>query len=183
MKLAAFLDRDGVLNKMIVKKGSPPRPPAQLNELAILPGVERACSRLRKAGFLLIMVTNQPDVARGIYQRENVDEINRVLQNKLRIDSVKVCFHDDCDRCNCRKPKPGMITRSAREFQIDLTGSFMIGDTWKDIEAGLRAGCRTILIESGQSENLTNKPEESAESLEEAVQYILKTGSKNGKHQ
>ena len=170
---AVFLDRDGVLNRALVLDGLP-HPPRTLAELEILPGVEIACRRLKEAGFRLIVVTNQPDVARGKQSWESVEEMNAFLAGVLNIDEVVVCYHDDPDKCDCRKPAPGMLLRAAQRWAIDLAGSFMVGDRWRDIEAGRRAGCRTVLIRSGHGEALTEPPDHAADSLADACDWILK---------
>lgn len=168
---AVFLDRDGVLNRAIVRNGKP-YPPSSLEELEILPGVAEACHELRRVGFLLIMVTNQPDVARGSQTREVVEALNRVLSEDLSLDDIKVCYHDDSDNCKCRKPEPGLLLEAAAEWKIDLSGSFMVGDRWKDIEAGRRAGCRTVFVERGYAEVRPKSFDKLATSLTDAVDWI-----------
>jgi D-glycero-D-manno-heptose 1,7-bisphosphate phosphatase len=148
---AVFLDRDGVLNVATVRDGRP-YPPASLAELKLCPGVEGACARLKEAGFLLIMTTNQPDIARGTATFAEINEINRVIQARLDLDDIRVCPHDDADRCDCRKPKPGLILAAARDLGIDLHSSFMVGDRWRDVAAGHAAGCRTVFIDHGYAE-------------------------------
>ena len=143
---AVFLDRDGVLNKPIIKDRKP-YPPATLAELEIIEGVQEGLKILKEAGFLLIVVTNQPDVARGTASADMVKEMNRFLQNKLVIDDVYCCFHDTSDDCDCRKPKPGMIIQATEKWNIDLSKSFIIGDRWRDIETGKNAGIITVLID------------------------------------
>jgi D-glycero-D-manno-heptose 1,7-bisphosphate phosphatase len=170
---AVFLDRDGVLNRAIVREGKP-YPPRQVSQLEILPGVPEALDNLRKAGFILVMVTNQPDIARGAAQKRDVDAINDELREKLSLDDVRICCHDDRDACNCRKPLPGMLLDAARELDIDLPKSYMVGDRWRDIEAGRRAGCKTIFIDYGYSEDLKCVPDLNAASLAEAAIQILK---------
>lgn len=177
---AVFLDRDGVLNKLLVKEGRP-YPPAGREELEILPGVDQACARLKEAGFLLIVVTNQPDVARGTLKKETVEDINSALCERLELDGVYVCYHDDGDRCVCRKPKPGLLFKASRDWQIDLSSSIMIGDRWRDVEAGLNAGCRTMFIDYGYQEELRRPPHRSVGSLAEAARYIL--DHDEGKHE
>jgi D-glycero-D-manno-heptose 1,7-bisphosphate phosphatase len=167
-----FLDRDGVLNRAIIKGGKP-FPPSALAELEVLPGVDEACRELQTAGFALVMVTNQPDVARGTQTQAAVDEINELLARRLGLDAVKVCYHDDEQCCLCRKPKPGLLSEAAEELQIDLAASFMIGDRWKDIEAGHRAGCKTIFIDSGHLEERAGRPDCEVLSLKEAADWIL----------
>src|SRR5580700_6019682 len=138
MNRAVFLDRDGVLNRAFLQ-GGVPSPPRGPDEVEILPGVAEACRLLRRAGYVLIVVTNQPDVARGRQRREVVDAINQVVRRAVDVDDVRVCFHDDVDACSCRKPAPGLLLEAGREWQIDLSSSFMVGDRWRDIEAGRRA--------------------------------------------
>ena len=169
---AAFLDRDGVLNRAIVIDGKP-HPPGRIEELEILTGVDDACRDLHSAGFLLVMVTNQPDVARGRQNRATVEVINEILSERLGLDAVKVCYHDDDENCNCRKPKPGLLSEAAREMNIDLSGSFMIGDRWKDIEAGRRAGCKTVLVQSGYVEKNAEGFDYEVGSLRAAADWIL----------
>jgi len=170
---AVFLDRDGVLNRVLVRNGKP-YPPCNLSELKILPGVTEALNRLHNAGFILIVITNQPDVVRGTQKRAVVEEINGVLQAQLRIDEFRVCWHDDADGCDCRKPKPGALLQAADKFGIDLSASFMIGDRWRDIEAGKLAGCKTVLIDYHYAETNHSRPHYRTSSLTGAVDWILK---------
>ena len=142
---AVFLDRDGVLIGANVRDGVP-HPPSNLEEMEILPGVPEALAVLAAAKYRLIVVTNQPDVARGTQQRTEVERINAALQSALPIEATYVCYHDASDRCACRKPAPGLLLWAAEERQLDLPSSFMIGDRWSDVVAGERAGCRTVLI-------------------------------------
>ena len=143
---AIFLDRDGVINEPVIKDGKP-YPPNNLNELALIRGVEEGLKLLKDEGFLLFIITNQPDVARGKTQKSAVDEIHTYLKVHLHIDEVFCCFHDDEDNCNCRKPKPGMIEAATEKWNIDLKQSFLVGDRWRDIEVGKSAGVKTILID------------------------------------
>ena len=169
---AVFLDRDGVLNRAIVRNGKP-HTPAGLKDLEILPGVPEALRTLRAAGFLLIVVTNQPDVARGTQTREAVEAIDAALRAALPLDDIFVCYHDDPDDCDCRKPRPGLLIRAADKYRIDLAASFMIGDRWKDIEAGRRAGCRTILVDCDFAEKgPETKPDHCVRALPEAAALI-----------
>src|SRR6266404_4653213 len=173
MRRAVFLDRDGVLNRTIVVQGTP-HPPANLAELEVLPGVVQACAQLRGAGFLLIVVTNQPDVARGTQQRAVVEAINDALLSKVAIDDIRVCYHDDQDQCSCRKPQPGLLLQAAKEWQIDLSASFMVGDRCKDIDSGRQAGCKTILIDGAYREPMQSTPDHRVRSLVEASEWILR---------
>lgn len=172
-----FLDRDGVLNESVVRNGKP-HPPDTLDELRIIPGTREALARLKERGFLLLVVTNQPDVARGSQSRSAVEEMHQHLRRELPLDDVFTCFHDDADSCECRKPKPGLITRAAQEYGIDLNQSFLVGDRWRDIDAGAKAGCRTIWIDRGYQERSPSAaPDVRAESLSDGVDWILKSAA------
>lgn len=169
---AVFLDRDGVINRAFVRDGKP-YPPSGPEELEILPGVPEALARLRDAGYFIVVVTNQPDVARGITTRENVEAIHAVLGSRLPIDEFRVCYHDDIDRCSCRKPAPGMLIETAREKHLDLASSIMVGDRWRDVEAGKGAGCTTIFVDYGYAETTPKEPDKRVKSLLEATEWIL----------
>jgi len=174
LRRAVFLDRDGVLNEAVVRNGKP-YSPAGLHELAIPPDVPEALRALRAAGFALIVVTNQPDVARGIQPRAVVEEINASLRAQLPIDDVLVCYHDDSDGCECRKPQPGLLLRAAAEHRIDLARSFMVGDRWRDVEAGRRAGCSTVRLERHyQQDGPEILPHYVARSFSDAASWILR---------
>ena len=151
MNKAVFLDRDGVVIQARVINGHP-YPVTSLNEVQITQGFEQVLQKLHDSGYLLIVVTNQPDVARGTQTKEMVETINQSLLELLPIDEIYTCYHDNADACDCRKPKPGLLLQAAREFEIDLNKSFMVGDRWSDIEAGKAAGCRTIYIQYGYEE-------------------------------
>jgi len=170
---AVFLDRDGVLNRAVVRNGKP-YPPATVGELVLAADAKAALRELKAQGFLLLVVTNQPDVAKGITTREAVDEINRKLAAELPVDDVFVCFHQDKDHCECRKPKPGMILGGARKHNVDLAESFMVGDRWRDVEAGQNAGCRTVFIDGEYEEQQPTRPADArVHSLKEAADWIL----------
>ncbi len=170
---AVFLDRDGVLNRAIVQNGKP-YPPASLAELVIFPDALKSLSALKERGFLLIGVTNQPDVARGTQHRRVVEAINAALLAALPLQEIYVCYHDDRDGCLCRKPLPGLLMQAAAKYSIALPFSFMIGDRWRDVEAGHRADCATILIDHGYEEKKAeNPPDSTVHSLSEAAAWIL----------
>lgn len=173
---AVFLDRDGVLNRPRIGPDDVSRPPQSLDELEILPGVDEACRDLRALGLRLIVVTNQPDVARGTQTREVVVAINDALARALPLDAIYVCFHDDANDCECRKPKPGLLLSAARDWGIDLSASFLVGDRWSDIEAGKRAGCTTILIDDNRSQAVRPDPSVRVDSLASAVPWIRDHG-------
>ena len=173
MRRAVFLDRDGVLNRAVVREGKP-YPPAGLGELQILPDAARALETLKAAGLLLIGVTNQPDVARGTQRREAVEAINAALLTALPLHEILVCYHDDRDGCECRKPRPGLLVQAAARHAIDLPSSFMVGDRWSDIETGRRAGCATVLLDHGYAETGPGRPpDHTVHSLSEAAAWIL----------
>jgi D-sedoheptulose 7-phosphate isomerase len=170
---AVFLDRDGVLNEAVVRDGKP-FPPAEPADLRIPPGTAEALARLKKHGFLLFVVTNQPDVARGTQQREVVEEIGRQLRAELPLDGVLTCYHDDEDGCDCRKPRPGLMISAAQRYGVELSRSYLVGDRWRDIDAGANAGCKTIWIDRGYAEQQpTSAPDARVGSLPEAVDWIL----------
>lgn len=179
MRPAVFLDRDGVLNRVYLHRDGKTHPPADLDELEILPGVPEACRELRLAGFLLIVVTNQPDVARGTQSREVVEAINNQVCRQLRLDDVRVCYHDNPDGCACRKPKPGLLLSAADVWDIDLAQSYMVGDRLTDIEAGRAVGCKTVLIGDGASVTGRRRPDFKAASLTEAAGLILRGSTKS----
>ena len=167
-----FLDRDGTINRAVVRDGKP-YPPATLEQFELLPGVERAIHALRKAGFLVIVVTNQPDVATGVQRREVVEAMHDKMRAAGLCDDIKVCYHTEADGCDCRKPKPGMLVEAAREWQIDLARSFMVGDRWRDVAAGKAAGCYTFFIDYEYRERRADNPCAVVKSLEEAGRLIL----------
>lgn len=175
MTRAVFLDRDGVINRAVLRGGRP-YPPANVSELEILPGVAEALERLHRASFLLIVVTNQPDVARGTQTRDAVESLHRCLMNALPLDEVLACYHDG-DQCNCRKPKPGALLDAQRRYGIDLVHSYMVGDRWRDVEAGQRAGCTSLFLDCGYNERQPTGPFVRVQSLASAADWILSANS------
>ena len=173
LRRAVFLDRDGVLNEAVVVDGKP-YPPANRAQLRILPDTPAALAQLKAAGFLLICVTNQPDVARGTQSREEVGAMNARLMQQLPLDDILVCYHDNSDGCDCRKPAPGLLKQAASLHGVDLTASFMVGDRWRDTAAGYSAGCRTVLIDYGYKEAWSgSQPHHKTTNLAEAAVWIL----------
>jgi D-glycero-D-manno-heptose 1,7-bisphosphate phosphatase len=171
LKKAVFLDRDGVLNSVLLKDGKP-YPPESLEELSILPGVHEAINAFKKLQFEIVVVTNQPDVARGKSSEEKVNLIHEYLGSSLGIENFYACLHDDVDECSCRKPLPGMIVEAAMRIGIDLARSYMIGDRWRDIEAGQLAGCICYFIDYSYLEKRPSSPFISVGSLFEAAKHI-----------
>jgi D-glycero-D-manno-heptose 1,7-bisphosphate phosphatase len=169
---AVFLDRDGVLNHAVVRNGKP-YPPATLAETVLTDGASESVAQLRLAGFVTVMVTNQPDVAKGTQSREVVEAINAMIVQQTGLDAVRVCWCLEGDDCDCYKPKPGMLFDSALELNLDLSKSYMIGDRWRDVGAGLNAGCRTLLIDHNYSESGPFTADWVIRSLPEAVKIIV----------
>jgi D-glycero-D-manno-heptose 1,7-bisphosphate phosphatase len=176
---AVFLDRDGVLNRPVVRDGLP-FPPASLEEFELYPGVAEGCAQLKAAGFLLIVVSNQPDVGRGTQTREIVETMHEKLLSAVpALDAIEVCYHAGASRgepCDCRKPKPGMLLAAAARHGIDLKRSFLIGDRWRDVDCAKAAGCRAVFVDHGYSEPLREKPDFTVTNFAEAVARILETG-------
>lgn len=177
MRPIVFLDRDGVLNRCLVDTSGTPVPPRGVGEIELLGGVEEACALLSRHGYRLVAVTNQPDVARGKQERAVVEEINEWLTSRLPLEDVRVCWHDDADGCDCRKPSPGLLLAAAEDAGVDLAECVMVGDRWRDIEAGRRAGCRTALVGTGYGEQLLSVPDFAAESLLEVALWITSSKS------
>ena len=170
---AVFLDRDGVINRTVFRDGET-RPPATLADFELLHGVPEALRRLADAGFKLVVVTNQPDVARGRQKGENVEQMNDRIRRTLPVLDVLTCYHDNADNCACRKPKPGLLLEAARRFNLDLPSSYVIGDRWSDVLAGQSAGCRAaILIATPHSGRERCAPDHVAADLGEAAEWIL----------
>ena len=171
MPAAVFLDRDGVLNEPVVRDGRP-YPPASIDELVIAGGAREALERLKAAGYRLVVVTNQPDVATGAQRREVVEAINTALASALPLDEVRVCYHDDRAACACRKPAPGLLLQPPAH---DLPRSVMVGDRWRDVEAGARAGVGAcVLIDRAYRERLTVEPQARVRTIGEAADWILR---------
>lgn len=169
---AVFLDRDGVINPSVVRDGKP-YPPATVEDFQIYPEVSDACRRLKAAGYLLVVATNQPDVGRGTQTREAVEAMHAKMLEALPIDRIEVCYHSGHAPCECRKPRAGMLFQAANALSIDLARSFMVGDRWRDIDCGHTAGCKTIFIDRGYTEELRQKPDFVAQNLAVAANLIL----------
>jgi D-glycero-D-manno-heptose 1,7-bisphosphate phosphatase len=177
-KPAVFLDRDGVLNRAIVRDGLP-FPPLSLEQFELEDGVVEGCARLKAAGFILIVVSNQPDVSRGTQRREVVEAMNQELFSLLpSLDGIQLCWHAGSSQgepCDCRKPKPGLLLRAAVTHEIDFARSFLVGDRWRDVDCANAAGCRAVFIERGYREQLRTRPEFTVATFSEAVDAILRT--------
>ena len=171
---AVFLDRDGVLNANLERAGKPVAP-VRLEELQLLDGAVSSVRALKAAGFLTIVVTNQPDVVTGLTPKVNVEAINREIARAMPIDAFFVCYHTDANNCSCRKPKPGLILAAAKAHNIDLPSSYLVGDRWRDIEAGQAAGCKTILVDNGYPQERPTQHSVMVSSLPEAVKWIMRS--------
>jgi D-glycero-D-manno-heptose 1,7-bisphosphate phosphatase len=172
MVKAVFLDRDGVINANLERDGKPVAP-TTMAEFRILPGVIEATKRLKAAGFLLLIATNQPDVRNGITSKAVMEAMHAEIRKLLPIDDIMVCLHNDADNCLCRKPKPGLLLEAAAKHGIDLKSSIIVGDRWKDVRAGQAAGCRTIFVDYGYPQDQPPKPDQVVKSLAEAAELIL----------
>ncbi len=173
MRPGVLLDRDGVLNSVLVRfgRGFSPR---KFAEFELLPGVAAAVALLRKAGLPVLVVTNQPDIARGLLRPAELERMHEFMRVHVSVDRIYSCTHDDSDDCICRKPRPGLLLRAAAEFHLDLVHSWMVGDSWKDIEAARAAGCRSIFVAGPHADAGRSKPERTAASLPEAAKMILR---------
>ena len=176
-----FLDRDGVLNLALIRDGRP-HPPRHLEEFKLHHDALNGCERLKQAGFLLVVVSNQPDVGRGTQSRAIVNAMNERLAALIPVlDGIETCFHGGADfhqSCLCRKPKPGMLHRAAEMMLIDLPSSYLIGDRWRDVDCARAAGCRAIFIDRGYSETLRHLPDVTVTTFDAAVTAVLNLASR-----
>jgi D-glycero-D-manno-heptose 1,7-bisphosphate phosphatase len=172
MVRAVFLDRDGVINANLERNGKPVAP-TNLAEFRILPGAPEAARRLKDAGFLLVVVTNQPDVATGRTAKATMEAMHAEICRLMPIDDFMICFHTDADSCSCRKPKPGLIHEATEKHGIEIKSSYIVGDRWRDILAGQAAGCRTIFVDHGYVQDQPAAPDKTVKSLAEAATLIL----------
>ena len=150
---AVFLDRDGVINKAILRDGKP-YSPRKFDEFVINDGIKEVVQHLKERGFKVFIVSNQPDLARGEITQDVLDTMTQKVKSEIPIDDIYICPHDDHHKCSCRKPRPGMLIEAAKVWNIDLVTSFLIGDTWKDMEAGKSAGCKTILLDAPYNQDV-----------------------------
>jgi D-glycero-D-manno-heptose 1,7-bisphosphate phosphatase len=177
VRRAVFLDRDGVINRVAVRNGTP-HPPSDIEEFELYEDVPDGCARLKAANFLLIIITNQPDVGRGIQRREVVEAMNLKMQSALPLlDRIEICYHAGerhGQPCDCRKPRPGLILRAAVELNIDRKRSYVIGDRWRDVDCARAAGCQAIFIHRGYKESLREAPDFTVANFNEAVTAVLR---------
>jgi D-glycero-D-manno-heptose 1,7-bisphosphate phosphatase len=174
---AVFLDRDGVINRVILRDGMP-SPPSHLEDFQLYDDVPEGCLRLKAAKFLLIVITNQPDVGRGTQSREMVEAMTLKMQSALpTLDRIEICYHAGeryGEACSCRKPLPGLILRAAAELNIDMKQSYVIGDRWRDVDCARAAGCHAVFIQRGYKEALRQKPDFTVLNFDQAVNTVLR---------
>jgi D-glycero-D-manno-heptose 1,7-bisphosphate phosphatase len=173
---AVFLDRDGVLVQEIVRDDGQAYAPTELADFHLVPEAAAEVKRLRQEQFMCVVVTNQPEVARGLLALDVLDDMHRRLRATIPVDDVIVCPHVDDDACACRKPKPGMLRAAAERLDIDLSKSFLVGDRWRDIGAGRAVGCQTVLIERPYSNCAS--ADAVVQTLPEAVDWIVSRSSR-----
>jgi D-glycero-D-manno-heptose 1,7-bisphosphate phosphatase len=170
---AVFLDRDGVIVVPEFRDGCS-FAPRSLDGFRVYPDAAASLQKLKRAGFLLAVVTNQPDVGHGLIARSEVDAMHELIARDLPVDAIKTCFHRQGENCACRKPKPGMLLEAAGELGIDLMQSFMVGDRKSDMEAGRAAGCATVFIDLGyHAEPAPEAPDYVVHSIAEAADIII----------
>ncbi len=171
---AVFLDRDGTLNVQIIRDGKP-YAPERLADFRLYPGVVEGCRSLKQRGFALVVVTNQPEVGRGTVSRETIEAMHARLRDLVPdIDRIEACFDPGRGEVSRRrKPEPGMLLDAAEALGLDLDRSWMVGDRWRDVDCGRRAGVRTVFIDFGYSEPLASQPDFTVRSFDEAVGVIL----------
>jgi D-glycero-D-manno-heptose 1,7-bisphosphate phosphatase len=177
---AVFLDRDGVINRSPVRGGKP-FAPRRLEEFRLLPGVAAQAAALRELGYLLVVITNQPDIGHGLLDWQTLNEFHNRLRARIAPDAIMVCPHRQDEGCDCRKPRPGMLLEAARRLTIDFGQSYVIGDRWSDIEAGRTVGCYTILINRGYKSDRFSAPDATARSLRAAVALVRQRTGTRGK--
>lgn len=168
---AVFLDRDGVINQPIIREGRP-YPPERWSEFVWMDDVQDTLRILHSRDYLLFVVTNQPDVARGRQPLAAVEAFHKKIREELPITAIYVCIHDDADKCGCRKPKPGMLLEASRDYGVDLSRAWMVGDRWRDIEAGQAAGCRTIFLDHHYLERKPGAPTHTIHQLRQLLTFI-----------
>ena len=175
MNKAIFIDRDGVINHLVSRDGGM-YSPRLVTDFQIFPSVPDAIKQIREAGYLVVVVTNQPDISRGLLKPNVLDEMHQLLRAVCQVDAIYVCPHDNSDNCLCRKPLPGMLLQATTDLSIDLNNSWMIGDRATDMQAGNAVGLSNIFIASGQEQRSELIPEKgivaSFITFLEAIQFI-----------
>ena len=173
MKKAIFLDRDGVLSKTLLINGKS-FAPRNLKDFKLFFDAAESTKKLKSAGFMVFVVTNQPDVGRKLISKKVLKKMHDKLKKKTKVDAIYTCTHSQNMNCYCRKPKPGMILEAAKKYKINLKNSFMIGDRPSDITAGQKANCRSIFLDKKYFEKNPENQEATFTNLAQATNYILK---------
>lgn len=153
MNRAVFFDRDGVINKLIFRKGNY-YSPREINNFKLYNDAKKVIKTVKEKGYLSIIISNQPDIARGLLTKTELNKMTKYLYNRLKVDDILYCMHDDPDVKGCRKPAPGLIIKAKNKWKISLQNSFMIGDTEKDLGAAKNAGVKFLLISRNYNENI-----------------------------
>jgi len=153
MNRAVFFDRDGVLNKLVLRDGNY-YSPRNINNFKLYSDAEKAIHDIQEKGYLAIIVSNQPDIARGYLNKSVLDEMTKQIFDKIKVDDIFYCMHDDPDAEGCRKPNPGLIIKAQKKWDIDLKQSLMVGDTKKDLGAAKNAGIKFILISRSHNDHI-----------------------------
>ena len=171
-----FLDRDGVINHSKVIEGKP-FAPTKFEDFKLIDGVSESLAILKKKKFKISIFTNQPDVKLIKKMKKEVIKMHDFLLKTLPIDHIDVCFHNKSDNCLCRKPKIGMLTRSAKKLKVNLEDCFVVGDRWSDIEAGQKAGCKCFFIDYNYNEKKPKQPFETITDLKHLAMLLLNRGN------
>jgi D-glycero-D-manno-heptose 1,7-bisphosphate phosphatase len=180
LRPAVFLDRDGTLNVPVVRDGLP-FPPATASEFKLFDGAAAACRALHAAGYVLVVATNQPDVGRGTLTRATVEDMHATLLELIpEIARIEVCYAPGQGQKSPedyrRKPETGMLVDAAAALGLDLKRSWLIGDRWRDVDCGHRAGVRTVFIDLGYREELKSPPDHTVRSIAEAAAIVIAHG-------
>lgn len=175
-KRSVFLDRDGVLIESKIENGKPIAI-SHHRDVKLLDGVREAIALLMEADYELVVVTNQPDISRGSLSWTELEEIHTEISKSTKLNSFYVCPHTDSDSCMCRKPMPGLLLRAAKDLDLDLGKSYLVGDRWRDIEAGQAVGCNCFFIDYNYAEREPTRPFRQVESLLHAAKMILSEGN------
>jgi len=174
LRRAVFLDRDGVLNHLVARRGGGLFSPPTAAEFRLVDGVGAMVEGFKAAGYVVLVATNQPDIARGLMAPAELEDMHRRLMAAAAVDEILVCPHDDADGCSCRKPKPGLITQAAARLGLDLGKSYMVGDSAKDMGAAAAAGVAGILLDRPYNQEVSCHRR--VDSLESASAFILAQG-------
>jgi D-glycero-D-manno-heptose 1,7-bisphosphate phosphatase len=163
---AVFLDRDGIVNRALIINKKP-YPPLSVSDTFPIKEISELIKSWHDKGYLVIVITNQPDVANHLVEKSEVDKINRYLKSLVGFDDIFVCYHSEKDNCDCRKPKVGLFKQAKEKYNIAFSKSWMIGDRKKDIDAGKKIGCQTIFVDYDYDEKKPKNFDYTVESVKE----------------